>query len=193
MNLLSVFLTITNDNEPKKNQKIRQRVKNYLGDWRKCGEIVNGLNDEKRFIDDLIHGCDLLSAIKNIKIVGLFIHSFSSYLFNLALSKYIQDNKKIERNLQIDKIGSNTQLTKRVSDLYSLIFQQAGISLSVFNNLHQEFNIRGRLRSAFFGPKNFNFRRGAKDFILNFDLGNGEYASLFLDYIFNNRLGIKLN
>lgn len=194
--LLNRFLTDTNDHESKKIQKIRKQTKGHLGDWRTCYQLlsgVNGLDDEKELINDLLKGRDLLQSIKMVKILELWIHAFSSYLFNLALSKYLQQKKEISKNIKLNKIGINTVFNNNDSDLYSLIFQQEKISPSIFQQVQPGFVVQGRLRNAFFCPKNLILQQQKNDIILEFSLGSGEYASLFLDFIFNNRRGFKLN
>jgi len=189
------FLTDTNSNEAERIQKVRHKIKKNMGDWYKCKKIlqqIKNLNDEKQLINNLITMKNEVAAIRKIEISHLYIHSVSSYLFNQALSQYIKENKKT-RNITIEKIGANTKFNKINSSLYLPIMKKEQIKLSDFDTPYREFCVHGHPRKAFFCPKNLNIQADPKNIILSFDLATGEYASLFLDFIFNSRSGIKLN
>jgi len=112
----------------------------------------------------------------------------------LALSHYLKKHKdKKVRNIKLEKIGSNTKFNKTNANVYLPILKREGIKLSDFKTLCKEFRIEGHSRNVLFFPKNFEFQFRKRDIIVEFDLGIGEYASLFLDFIFNNRLSLKLN
>jgi len=190
------FLTYTNRNEPREIRVIRNKIKKNFRDLSSCRKFVQGhdkLTDEKQLIEDLINKGEEW-AVKNMKLSSFFISSLSGYLFNLALSHYLKknENKRI-KNIRLEKIGSNTKFNKINSAVYLSILKKEKIKLSDFRTLCKELQVEGHPRNILFFPKNFEFRVERKDIVLGFDLGIGEYASLFLDFIFDNRLSPKLN
>jgi len=190
------FLTDTNKNEPREIRMVRNRIKKNFGNLSRCRKFIQGydeLADEKQLIKDLVNRGEE-QAVRNMKLSKFFISSLSSYLFNLALSRYLKENKNKEiKNVKLEKIGGNTKFNKINSTVYLPILKKEGIKLSDFKALCEEFKIGGHPRNIFFFPKNFEFRTKKRNIIVEFDLGIGEYASLFLDFIFNNRLNLKLN
>lgn len=153
----------------------------------KIPELIN----EKELIENVLSkGKEW--AIKNMKLSKFFLNSLSSYLFNLALSHYLKKYRREKvKNIELEKIGSNTKFDKINRTFYSSILKKEGIKLSDFKNLPEELKIEGHSRKIFFFPKNFKFQIRERNVVLEFDLEVGEYASLLLDFIFKNRLPPK--
>ncbi|MFN3302046.1 MAG: tRNA pseudouridine(13) synthase TruD [Patescibacteria group bacterium] len=134
---------------------------------------------------------DFIEILRTEKSFIFAINSYSSYLWNLALSKWLSKNKNI-KNIKIFKIGSNIKPREIERKFYLPILKKEGVKFSDFNFPIKEFNIKTHLRNILFYPRNFQFKCEKNFLLLTFDLGAGEYTSLFLDFIFDNRKGIKL-
>ena len=122
-------------------------------------------------------------AVRSMKISGFFLHSYSSFLFNLAASNAMRSGSG---NFTLEKIGSSTVLDSANEDAYSEILKSEGMSLSAFSEAL--FKVDGHPRSAFFFPENFRYRFEGGDIILEFSLGKGEYASLMLEFLVDSEI-----
>jgi len=179
------FLTETNNNESPNIRHIRREIKKRYGNWKECANIINNykeLSDEKVLILNLLRS-DKMVSIKNMKISAFFIHAYISYLFNLALSIYL---KKEYKNVKIKKIGKSSKLNKLNKSLYNSVFKKEGIKLEEIRSTCKEFSVEGHNRNSLLFIKNFDFRIDKKSLIMSFDLGQGQYASLILGYLFTN-------
>lgn len=190
------FLTDVGPFEASSIIKCRKKIKKILGQWPRCLKVAQqnrALRDEQQLLKNIIKYQDYLLAIKNLEIASIFVHAVSSYLFNLALSKQLSQNKKYINN-SLEKIGANTKLNQFNRLLYASILKQERMSLSSFKTHVKQFYIDGHRRFMAFSPQNMIWERlNNKTGVLKFDLGVGEYASLVLEFIFDNRRGIKLN
>jgi tRNA(Glu) U13 pseudouridine synthase TruD len=62
------------------------------------------------------------------------------------------------------------------------------VNIEEIKSACKKFTVEGHPRNSLFSPKNFKFEIKRNHITLNFDLGIGEYASLVLDFLFNNQL-----
>lgn len=151
--------------------------------------LINSEISKKKIIKKM--QSSLFDILRKEKVFIFAINSYSSYLWNLALSKWLSENKNI-KNIKIFKIGSNIKPREIERKFYLPILKKERVKFSDFNFSIKEFNIETHLRDILFYPRNFQFKYNKNFLLLTFDLGIGEYASLLLDIIFNNRKGIKL-
>ncbi|MFA6065081.1 MAG: tRNA pseudouridine(13) synthase TruD [archaeon] len=188
---LHEFLTHS-ENEPESIKVIRQEIKANFGDWKTCHKIINNsseLSDEKGILEKLIETNNELEAIKSMKLTNFFVHSYSSYLFNLALSTHLFTS---EEDIELEKIGNNTDLANPKCLIFEKILENEQMSLEDFNSSNELFHVKNHSRKALFYPKNFNYFFTENDLVVSFELGNGEYASLVLGFLIEEAFG-KLN
>ena len=181
------FLTETNNNESPNIRHIRREIKKRYGNLGECVDIIKNykeLSDEKVLLLNLLRNSKIVS-IKNMKISAFFIHAFVSYLFNLTLSSYLT---KEYGNVKIEKIGMTSKLNKLNRVLYAPISKKEKVNIEEIKSACKKFAVKGHPRNSLFFPKNFVFKIMRNCIILKFDLGIGEYASLVLDFLFNNQL-----
>ncbi len=171
-------------NEDGKIKNIRKILSENFGDWGKCFKILKDtdLTDEKELITNLLKFTSLEKAIQQMKLSHFFIHAYVSYIFNKALSKFIIENGY--RQVLIEKIGKNTILDKFNKQIYKNILEDEELTLDDIKN--SSFADNGHLRYSFFKPKNLCFYEKAKNLIIKFDLGKGEYASLVLEFLIDS-------
>lgn len=189
---LKEFLIYSN-NELKEIKEIRILLKENFGNWAKCLELVKNnslLNDEEELIKNLLNEADLGRAISNMKLSNFFVHAYSSYLFNLVLSKNL--DKKLDE-VSFEKIGNgSTNLDESNRAMFDEILKKEGLNFGNFNQKGSLFELKNHSRKAVFYPKNFSYKFDSDELIVSFELGNGEYASLVLGFLFENAFG-KLN
>lgn len=183
--------------EELKIKNIRKKIKENMHDLKKCYAILSRvpqLLHEKEIVEHLLKE-NFEQTIKKSEILRFYLHSFSSYLFNLALSSLIEKTKgdfsKL-KNFQLQKIGYNSKIDKSTFNLYSKILKKENLTFNELRLAFKKFGIEGRPRNVLFYPQNFIYSMKNKDIFLSFDLGVGEYATILLDFIFNNRLKPKL-
>lgn len=176
------FLTY-NKNESSNTIKLRKELEKKFGNWKACLKIIGNnaeLKDEKELIENLSHCTSEIDAIKKIRTSGFFVHGYSSFLFNLALSSLINERHE---NVKIEKIGKNTKFDELNKKLFFPILKKEGITLSDFNHNEKNFCVNNHLRNALFYPKNFKYAIKNNKINLQFDLEKGEYASILLNFI----------
>jgi len=181
------FLTEINDNELPQIRKIRRKIKEKYGDWKKCLKIVENcreLSDEKELMLNLLKN-NTVTSIRNVQISAFFIHAYISYIFNLTLSSYL---KKEYRDVKIEKIGMTSKLNKLNRILYAPILKKEKVNIKEIKSDCKKFAVKGHSRNSLFFPKNFSFEIKRNYIILKFNLEIGEYASLVLDFLFDNQM-----
>ena len=182
-NFVFKFLTETKNEEENILIKRKELEENF-GDWKNCLKLIRDtqeLKDEKELLNALTKEKDYLGAIKNMKISSFFPHAYSSYIFNKALSKYIKNNKD---NIEMEKIGPNTIITKENKEIFGDVLKEEEIEINDFKHPDKFFWVKNHPRKALFFPQNFKYEFNQNNLILKFDLGNGEYASLVLGFLF---------
>ena len=177
------FLTFSR-NECKEVSDVRKLIKDDFGSWDRCLKSLNaanGLQDEKYIISSLVDGKSLFESIKGMKLSNFFVHSYGSYLFNMALSDFL---KKDWYDAELEKIGKGSVLDGLSSDLYAEIMEKEGICIRDFDAC--KFKIEPHKRNTLFRVKDFSFNRENGDAIVEFALGKGEYASLVLCFLIDS-------
>lgn len=168
----------------RKNPKLKSMIMKNLGDWNACIRIfsgVKGFDQEKQLIKNLIKNINMLAAIKEMNISSFFVHSYSSYLFNLSLSSFL---KKEYKSVDLLKLGKKCNMDKLNQSLYEPILEKENVSINDFESC--DFDIYSHPRPSLFYPASFEFYFQGKDLFLTFKLGIGQYASLLLDFIFKS-------
>ena len=176
------YLT-TSKNESQEIQDIRRKISENYDNLVFCRDLVKGteeLSSEFELLENLLI-MDKISAIKSMKLSKFFVQSYVSYLFNLALSKSLS---KDYIDSDIIRIGNKSSLDDFNYQLYKDILKSERIKLSDFKKC--DFELEQKYRKTLFFPQNFSYKVEERDITLEFDLGIGEYASLFLDFIVVN-------
>jgi len=192
------FLTDIGEYEPLKIKKIRKEIKENFNDLKKCYKILSKVSTlvyEREMLERLLKKEKIEKIVQENEVLKFCLHSYSSYLFNLALSSLITKHKNNLHKLagfQLQKLGCDSKIDKTTFKLYSEILKKEKINFNELKHAYKKFEIRGHLRNVLFYPKNFSYMIKDKDIFLQFDLGIGEYASLFLEFIFDNRQKPKL-
>lgn len=171
--------------ESKENKVYREKV---LCQWPDMSEIEvpKNLFDEKRVVESL-QRCpqDYKRAITCLqrRILTLYIHAYQSYLFNLALNKYSEEQERYEYiEYVLGKLAVPLNEVKEKS--ISLIgFEIPGLP---------ELDTRTVQRQAFATPKNFKMsqeepdelNKGKKKQTLTFTLPSGAYATIVAKTIY---------
>lgn len=192
---IKAFLIDSSKEESLKIRKVRKKLEGNLKDFKRCKKILGdleGLEDERELIENLIfHPKE--EAVCNTHRSVFFVHSFSSYLFNRALSLCLEKGGAIIKEASLDKIGADTHFDAFNAEFYSPILKEENMELADFKHSHKALNINSHPRKIFFFPNNFNFKTKNNEIALSFDLGIGEYASLFLGELFEGGCENKLN
>jgi tRNA(Glu) U13 pseudouridine synthase TruD len=141
--------------------------------------------DERTLVSGLSKGISEIGAIKKMRTANFFVHSYSSYLFNKALSGFLKQGHESAR---IEKIGASSKLDGLNQRLFAPILEKEGIALEDFKQEEKIFRIEGRPRNALFFPKRFCFSTRKNETVLKFALGKGEYASIVLNFLFESDL-----
>jgi TruD family tRNA pseudouridine synthase len=177
------FITFSR-NEDDKTMEIRNLLSENFGDWDICLKTISRnteFTDEKVLIEKLKEGKSLFDSVKAMKFSTFFVHSYSSFLFNMALSKILSEEY---RNVNLEKIGTFTTFDAFNKAAYSEIMENENVTLREFASCG--FEVKGHPRNSLFYPKDFNFRFLDNDILLSFTLGKGEYASLMLEFLIDS-------
>ena len=192
---LKIFCTEYSDYEPDNIKEIKNKFKENWGDWEKCYSlslIDNRLFQEGYAFDSLKKGKDYLQAFNSTGFTNFYISSYSSYLFNLVLRKLLEKKYSFLPE-KVPLIGYGISLGKdEISKyLYFLLAQDNLDTSDFYNKKIPELSFKGRLKKSSYYVEYFSYKIKGKKIILTFDLPMGVYASLFLDYFFQNKLGDK--
>jgi len=98
-------------------------------------------------IADLCSGVQPIDTIRRMKLSNFFLQSYSSYLFNMALSSLI--NKKY-RNVKLVKLGKGSRLNRLTRSLYCPILKRERVSLKEFESC--AFDLKAHSRDSLFYP-----------------------------------------
>ena len=191
------------------------RIPNYFGDQRFSTKNV----DIGRYIvkkefskaldiikEDKVHGesikqsleknpKDLIGALKKVPkdILIFYVHSYQSYLWNLAVKKLIsQDREMHQKNIPI--LGFSSELDEPIEKIYDEIMSQEGITLRDFIIREVSFlSMEGSARDLFMDVYEFSYEfiedeefKNKKKCLLKFKLGKGSYATELVKYIFKS-------
>ena len=159
--------------------------------WDKCASFISKRNDlkiEYQFLRKLSENSgNFIDAFGSIPLGSFFVRSYSSYLFNKALSIFLSTGKDV-RKKKLPLIGYGTK-TSELNRQYLRLMDRDSISLNMFNFEEDKRLIsKGGLRAAFFYPKDLNIRRiDKRTLLLSFSVGNGSFATVLLKFILDFR------
>ena len=201
---VKIILCYTSEKENPKATEARKWLLENWGNWREAlKKFPKYLDIETPLINYLIHHPnDWIGALRklHIKLLRLFVNSYQSYLFNLALSEIIKRYKHVElefpfgrlafpkkriENFEMPIVGYGTVLEGEIGEIYKKILEKEGISLDDFYIKEiPEISAFGDYRKAFFEPKDFKFEDKGNNFILEFFLEKGCYATILIKFLF---------
>ena len=219
------FITIRNlsENEIKKIKSLEGKkipMPNYFGQQRfsKNNHLIGKAivkKDFKKAVElilesnsDFNHGIrahlennrnDFVGALKKVplKLLKLYIHSYQSFIFNIALDNYFEKNNK---NLKSNKIrmpivGFGTEIGNgKIKKIINKIIEKEKIAFRDFIiNAIPELSQEGSERGLFTEVNGFKIIECGKDDLnngknkikINFSLPKGSYATVFVGHLFN--------
>jgi len=187
-----LYLTKTYPEEPEEAKHARESLQE-TEDFKAAIKIFpKNLGYENSLLNYLIKNPDNFpGALKSLpkKLGMMFIHAYQSYIFNTALSRYIQKEITIER---LPLVGYETELDEITAEILS----EEGISRENFKiQRMREFSSKGIYRECFIPFENFSIlaiendelNQGMKKSTLRFSLGKGSYATTLLREFTKNR------
>jgi len=127
---------------------------------------------------------DFLDGFSSIPLGRFFIRSYTSYLFNLVLSRQLRDKKHISDNIPV--LGYETKASD-LSETYDKLILNEKIKLDMFKfNECDSLSNDGSLRSSIFYPKDIILKRSkGRTLTLSFSNLSGSFATVMLEFLFN--------
>lgn len=167
--------------------KTAASIRENWSNWKKCMKVVSGIHDwqVKSFLERINqNGGDFLDGFGSIPLGRFFIRSYTSYLFNLVLSRQLRDKDKINGNIPV--LGYKTK-ARDLSETYSKLLSREKITLDMFKfKEYDSLTNEGSLRNPIFYPKNIALRESSdKALSLSFSSQSGSFATVMLEFLFN--------
>ncbi len=167
-----------------------KRARSVLEKFEKCISdklLPNyfGLQRFGRNLDNHLKGYELVKGMKSFrkerKILKLYLHALQAYLFNSALTSYINDFETPYRR-KVKLVGYNTRLGRGMFDLYyRSILKELELNPEEFHIPWLRLTAEERKRKAFVSPMNFSWKIREGLLELNFRLPPGSYATILLN------------
>ncbi len=182
------------------------KVRKDLWDSRDPERAAERFPEQYRFEKVLLYHLaskpkDYIGAFKRLPngLQSLFVHAYQSYVFNEALSKYVEDKdaETVDRDLELPLIGYKTQIRSGTLDEYMVeVMEEDGIGLKDFKL--QELDhlaSEGEYRKCFVPFHEFDVKETMEDelnvqknaAIVQFSIGKGVYATSLLREFMKNR------
>ena len=175
--------------------QIRQQVKESFGDWVKLEALFNALPYTFRLELEIVkylkpNPQDFLGALKNIKDqTTLWVYAYASYLFNLTLSKLINEGRGLPKTLPLllnpeAAAIENYKLylnQAKINDLKSALSPFPGLFLNKKNTALTKMPVK------IIQAKIIN-----NGVMIAFQLPTGAYATTFLAHLFSLYRGLPL-
>ncbi|MEM0201225.1 MAG: tRNA pseudouridine(13) synthase TruD [Candidatus Micrarchaeaceae archaeon] len=201
------FLTDTKNETDQESIEARKRLKENQDYEEARKYFPKHLKYEKMVIDYLAKEKNYANALRRIPrgISIMFIHSVESAIFNFALENYIKNDtindiklkcKKNKFNFpDIENLNTNGTFpvlsligyeTKKeyIGDIENRILEFLEINNESFKiKSMPELSMKGSLRTAIAPVNNILLINENEDIIVNFELGSGSYATIFLNEI----------
>ena len=139
----------------------------------------------------------------NKKILRFYVHAYQSYLFNKLIFLFFRDNQDKQEQRIMPIIGFGTETSDpEMNGLIKKIMEQEQITKRDF--IIREFadlSAEGDKRNLFMEIDQFNLARseddemnkGKKKVTITFTLKKGQYATVVIDYLFNNLSNVLKN
>ena len=193
---VKMFMTDNNFQDVPLLNQIRNQAKENFGNWKKLEEIFSQLpytfgleNEMAKYLQKSPK--DYSGAIKvDLDRFTLWVYGYGSYLFNLHLSKLINEKRKIPKRLPLLLNSKYKQIDTYVENLANdKITDLEGVLKRIFN---KEI-MRPQNTCATVAPiKIIAARIFNKGVVLSFRLPLGSYATTFLSHLFLLYRGLPL-
>ena len=187
-----LYLTKTYPDEPGETREAREFLSETEDFKESLKKFPRNLGYELSMLNYLIQNPDdFPGALKSLpkKLGMMFVHAYQSYIFNLALSRYIAGGFDIER---LPLAGHETELDEITEEILSA----EKISREDFRiKGMREFSSKGMYRECFIPFDNFrilsieedDLNEGSRKATIVFSLGKGSYATTLLREFMKNR------
>ncbi len=177
-------------------KKIREHIKESLGDWKTIEKILEPfpliLQNELKVVRHLKNNpTDFVGALGQLpEQVQLWVYAYGSLLFNRKLSKYIQQSKKVP-----EKIPLILSKDKKDWMEYQEFLKEDGITQLPFENLRPFNFIQWKKREIATKERvNVHHVEVTKEgVVISFSLPKGCYATTFLCHLFSLVSGMPPN
>ena len=186
-----LYLTKTYPDEPEETREAREFLRKTEDFKESIKKFPRNLGYELSMLNHLIQNPDdFPGALKSLpkKLGMMFVHAYQSYIFNLALSRYITEGFDIERlplpghETELDEITEEILSTEKIS---REDFRIKGM---------REFSSKGMYRECFIPFENFrimdieedDLNEGSRKATIVFSLGKGSYATTLLREFMKN-------
>jgi len=187
-----LYLTKTYPDEPEETRQARESLRKTEDFNEALKKFPRNLGYELSILNYLIQNPgDFPGALRSLprKLTMMFPHAYQSYIFNLALSRYITEGFDIER---LPLPGHETELDEITQEILSA----EKISREDFKIKGMgELSSKGTYRECFIPFENFrilsmgedDLNKGSRKATIGFSLGKGSYATTILREFMKNR------
>ncbi len=187
-----LYLTKTYPDEPDETKQAREFLQKTEDFKESLKKFPRNLGYESSLMNYLIQNPDdFPGALKSLpkKLGMMFVHAYQSYIFNLALSRYIAGGFDIER---LPLPGHDTDLDEITEEILS----EEKISKDDFRIKGlREFSSKGNYRDCFIPFEKFrilfieddDLNESSMKATITFSLSKGSYATTLLREIMKNR------
>ncbi|HIP90511.1 MAG TPA: tRNA pseudouridine(13) synthase TruD, partial [Candidatus Nanopusillus sp.] len=208
-----ILLTFTSDEESPLATKARLYLRENWGDWRiAIKKFPRWLDVELAVLNHLVRNPeDFLGALKKIhrRLLKLFVHAYQSYLWNVMVSKYIQEvtsdynilrtrfgelaipkrNEDVYQlqNLEFPIIGYTTDLKDypEYEEIIREVLNSEGVEIEDFFFVDPPYlSSEGSKRRVVVTPTNLKYVYMKSELTLEFILPRGSYATMFIKHLF---------
>ncbi|MBI4017681.1 MAG: tRNA pseudouridine(13) synthase TruD [Candidatus Aenigmarchaeota archaeon] len=181
------YLTLDAEGETANVREARRRLSEEKDFKSALGYFPRGLTYERMLLTVLSDGDGSIKALRALPagLNRLFVDAYQSYLFNLSLSRFLQNNDSVE-NFPAPVVGYKTLLSSKEFDVVVAgVLEAEGVSEeNFFIPRVPELSAKGTLRSAMIYP-NIAFSASQGSAKLTFELKKGSYATVVLREIMN--------
>ncbi len=180
---LKVFLTSKSVFDSEKSSRIKKAVAEKWGNWESILNDAEVSGTKKAVLFEFLKNnpTDFVSAFLHAepKSVGIMVKAAQAMRFNEALNKLAVERKPKNINAQImGQDGFEKPFFMRASKAFT---REITIEPTEFE---KNFRKSALVRKTFFSAKKFNARKISEtSYELNFELGRGEYATVFLKFL----------
>ncbi|VVB75268.1 putative tRNA pseudouridine synthase D [Candidatus Tiddalikarchaeum anstoanum] len=183
-NALKQLLAVTTPMEGEESGKVRKFLFEHWGSWKEALEIFpKYLTPERVILNHLVlHKNDYVNALRRLprNIAKIFVYSYQSYIFNLAVSKMVE--KGLISDFEIELPGYDSTLKKLGGSIIEEVLKDEGLKLSDFRvSSYPEISCRGTTRRTLVFPDNFKIVNISGDsYTVSFSLPKASYATIIM-------------
>lgn len=176
------YLSLDFEGEMNDTREVRRRLAEEKNFRDALEYFPRSLAYERALLRVLAEGGGAIRALRSLPLglTKLFIDAYQSYIFNLSLSRFLQQKETIE-NFPAPVVGYKTLLTDNEFDtIVKRVLDEEGVSeQSFFIDRLPELSQKGTLRSAMIYPE-ITFTVASGSARLTFELKKGSYATVVL-------------